>query len=69
VVIRPLIKEFKQDMNRVIWQRLIVSEHQPQSIKQWYKQAKNLDRHWRESRREKERLKSWREIGVITQSP
>ena len=34
---RSLIEEFKQGMNKMIQQRLMELEYQPQSIKQWYK--------------------------------
>ena len=37
-------------------------ENPPASIEQWYKRAMTLDRNWRESRREKERLKSKKEM-------
>ena len=37
------------------------------SIEQWYERAVNLDRHWRESRWEKERLRRRREIGALAQ--
>ena len=37
------------------------------NIEQWYKQAKNLNRYWRESRREEERLRERREIGSLAQ--
>ncbi len=32
------------------------SKHPPVFIEQWYKRAMALDRNWRESRREKERI-------------
>jgi len=32
------------------------------SIEQWCKRAVNLDRHWRESRRKKKRLRERREV-------
>jgi len=32
------------------------AENLPASIEQWYKRATALDRNWRESRREEERL-------------
>ena len=38
------------------------SECPPISIEQWYKWATNLDRHWKESRQEEERLRNKREI-------
>jgi len=52
---RPLVEEFKRDMNRMICQRLIKLEWQSSSIEQWYDKAIALDRNWRESRREEER--------------
>ena len=33
------------------------AERPPTSIEQWYIHATNLDRHWKKSKREKERLK------------
>ena len=39
------------------------AENQPGSIKQWYRRATALDRNWRESRREEERLRGKKEIG------
>ena len=38
------------------------AENPPTSIEQWYRRATALDRNWRESRREKERLKK-KEVG------
>ena len=38
------------------------AENLPTSIEQWYRRAMALDRNWRESRREEERLKK-REVG------
>ena len=38
------------------------AESLPASIEQWYRRATALDRNWRESRREKERLKK-KEVG------
>ena len=35
-------------------------ESQPGSIEQWYRRAMALDRNWRESRREEERLRGKR---------
>ena len=54
---RPLVEEFKRGMNRVIRRKLMETERPSTSIKQWYKCATNLDRHWRESRREEKKLK------------
>ena len=52
----PLMKEFKRGMNRGIRRKLMESENPPTSIEQWYRRATALDRNWRESRREEERL-------------
>ena len=57
----PLIEEFKQGMNRVIRQKLMEMENQSGSIEQWFKRAITLDRNWRESKREEERLKEKKE--------
>ena len=54
---RLLIEEFKREMNGIIRRKLIEAERPPTSIEQWYKCATNLDRHWRESKREEERLR------------
>jgi len=54
---RLLVEEFKRRMNKIIRRKLIEAERPPTSIEQWYEHATNLDRHWRESRREEERLK------------
>ena len=44
-----------------IRRRLMEAENQLGSIKQWFKRAIALDRNWRESRREKERLRGKKE--------
>ena len=54
---RPLVEEFKRGMNGGIRRKLIEAENLPASIEQWYRRAMALDRNWRESRREKERLR------------
>ena len=54
---RLLIKEFKREMNEMIQRKLMEIERPPISIEQWYKRATNLDRHWKESKKEKERLR------------
>jgi len=59
---RPLIEEFKRGMNGGIRRKLMEAENPPASIEQWYRRATALDRNWRESRREKERLKK-KEVG------
>ena len=60
---RPLIEEFKREMNRGIRRKLMEAENQPASIEQWYRRAMALDRSWRESRREEERLREKKETG------
>jgi len=40
---------------------LIEAEHQPGTAEQWYDRAIALNRNWRESRREEERLRGQRE--------
>ena len=42
---RPLIEEFKREMNRMIRRKLMKVERPPTSIEQWYEHATNLDRH------------------------
>ena len=61
---RLLIKKFKQDINGVIWYRLMKLEYQPRSIKQWYERMSNLNRYQRESKKKKERLQRRGEIGA-----
>jgi len=60
---RPLVEEFKRGMNRGIRRKLMESENPPISIEQWYRRATALDRNWRESRREEERLRGKKETG------
>jgi len=54
---RLLVEEFKRGMNGGIRRKLMEAENPPTSIEQWYRRAMALDRNWRESRREKERLR------------
>ena len=54
---RPLVEEFKREMNGAIRRKLMEAENQPDSIEQWFRRATALDRNWRESRREEERLR------------
>jgi len=65
---RPLIEEFKRGMNGGIWRKLMEAENPSASIEQWYRRAMALDRNWRESRREEERLKK-KEVGGGKQEP
>ena len=57
---RLLVEEFKRGMNGAIGRKLMEVESQPGSIEQWYRRAMALDRNWRESRREEERLRGKR---------
>ena len=54
---RPLVEKFKRGMNRTIRRKLIEVERLSTSIEQWYEYTTNLDRHWRESKREEERMR------------
>ena len=58
---RPLIEEFKRGMSGGIQRKLMEAENPPTSIEQWYRRAMALDRNWRESRREEERLREKKE--------
>ena len=60
---RPLVEEFKRGMNGVIRRKLMEAENQTGSIEQWYRRATALDRNWRESRREEERMRGKKEQG------
>ena len=57
------MEEFKRGMNRAIKRKLMEVENQPGSIEQWFRRATALDRNWRESRREEERLRGRKELG------
>ena len=59
---RPLVEEFKRRMNGGLWRKLMEAENLPASIEQWYRRAMALDRNWRESRKEEERLRK-KEVG------
>ena len=41
---RPLVEEFKREINGVIRRKLIKAENQPSSIEQWSRRAIALDR-------------------------
>ena len=60
---RLLVEEFKREMNEVIRRKLIEAENQPSFIEQWYRRVIALNRNWRESKREEERLKGKKEQG------
>ena len=64
---RPLVEEFKRGMNGGIWRKLMEAENLPASIEQWYRRAMALDRNWRESRKEEERLRKKEGGGVLKQ--
>jgi len=59
---RPLVEEFKRGMNGGIRRKLMEAENLLASIEQWYRRAMALDRNWRESRKEEERLRK-KEVG------
>ena len=48
-------------MNRSIRRKLMEAKNQPSFIEQWYRRTMALDRNWRESRQEEERLKGWKD--------
>jgi len=54
---RPLVEEFKRGMNGGIQRKLMEAENPPTSIENWYRRVTALDRNWRESRKEEERLR------------
>ena len=58
---RLLMEKFKRWMNRRIRRKLMEAENSLTSIEQWYRRATALDRNWRESRREEERLRGKKE--------
>ena len=49
-------------MNRGIRRKLMEAENLPTFIENWYRRATALDRNWRESRKEKERLRGKKEM-------
>jgi len=59
---RLLVEEFKRGINGGIRRKLMEAENPPASIEQWYKRATALNRNWRESRREEERLREKKEM-------
>ena len=60
---RLLVKKFKRGMNGGIRRKLMEAENPLASIEQWYRRATTLDRNWRESRREEEKLRGKKETG------
>jgi len=59
---RLLMEEFKRGMNGGIRRKLMEVENSLTSIEQWYRRAMALDKNWRESRREEERLRGKKEM-------
>ena len=59
---RPLVEEFKREMNGAIRRKLMKAKNQLGSIEQWYRRAIALDQNWRESRKEEERLRGKKEM-------
>ena len=59
---RPLVEEFKRGINGGIRRKLMESENLLAFIDQWYKRATALDRNWRKSKREEERLREKKEM-------
>ena len=57
------MEEFKRGMNGEIRRKLMEAENPLTSIENWYRRATALDRNWRESRREEERLRGKKEPG------
>jgi len=57
------VEKFKRGMNRAIRRKLMEAKNQPGSIEQWFRRATALDRNWRESRREEERLRGKKKQG------
>ena len=53
---RPLIKEFKRGLNRVIRRKLAEAEEPPTTIGEWQERAVRLDRNQRQSRAEERML-------------
>ena len=64
---RPLVEEFKRGMNGAIRRKLMEAENQPGLIEQWFRRTTALDRNWRESRKEEERLRGRKELGGSVQ--
>jgi len=63
---RLLVEEFKREINGGIKRKLMEAENPLTSIEQWYQRTMALDRNWRESRREEERLRK-KEVGKKAQ--
>ena len=64
---KPLVEEFKQGMNRAIQRKLMEAEQQQGTVEQQYERAIVLDKNWRESKREEERLRERQEVLALRQ--
>ena len=64
---RPLVEEFKRGINGGIRRKLMEAENPPTSIENWYRRVTALDRNWRESKREEEKLRGKKEGGAPKQ--
>jgi len=53
---RPLIKEFKRELNRAIRRKLARAEEPPTTIEEWQERTVRLDRNQRQSRTEERML-------------
>ena len=60
---RPLVEEFKRGINGEIRRKLMEAENLLAFIEQWYRRATALNKNWRESKREEERLRGKKEMG------
>ena len=58
-----IIEEFKRGMNEMIQRKLMKAKRPPSSTEQWYEHTTNLDRYWKKSKREKERVKRRKKCG------
>ena len=64
---RPLVEEFKRGMNGGIRRKLMEAKNPPASIEQWYRRATVLDRNWRKSRKEEEKMRGRKKGGAPKQ--
>ncbi len=62
-----MVEEFKRGMNGGIRRKLMEAENPPASIEQWYRRATALDRNWRESRKEEEKMRGRKKGGALKQ--
>ena len=62
-----MVEEFKRGMNGGIRRKLMEAENPPASIEQWYRRATALDRNWRESMKEEEKMRGRKKGGAPKQ--